>query len=115
LVDEAFLRRIPYKIEVDDPQTTEFHRLFEIYCGQLGFEYKPDVISRLVEKHYEKPNREMRRCHPRDLLQQIRNWCVYNEIPLSLEDDYFDRVVRSYFTAVLNDGKGEPVAKPVSG
>ena len=29
LVDEAFLRRIPYKIEVIDPTEDEFHRLFE--------------------------------------------------------------------------------------
>ena len=32
LVDEAFLRRIPYKIEIGDPSEEEFHQLFQIYA-----------------------------------------------------------------------------------
>lgn len=110
LVDEAFLRRIPYKIEVDNPGEDEFHRLFEIYCGQLGFDYCPETVNWLVETHYRGPGRPMRRCHPRDLLMQIRNWCVYHELPLEGRPEYFDRVVRSYFTSVLRDGKS-PAAK----
>jgi len=110
LVDEAFLRRIPYKIEVGDPDTREFCRLAEIYCSQLGFKYRPDVIANLIEKHYTSTGRKMRRCHPRDLMQQIRNWCVYNEMPLELTDGNFDRVAKSYFTTVLRDGKCRPPA-----
>jgi len=43
----------------------------------------------------------MRRCHPRDLLKQINNYCVYNELPMEIRNDYFDRVTRNYFTDVL--------------
>ncbi len=32
LVDDAFLRRIPYKIEVENPPESDFRRLFEIMC-----------------------------------------------------------------------------------
>ncbi len=110
LVDEAFLRRIPYKIEVGDPDVTEFHRLFELYCTQLGFKYQPDIIANLIERHYTSTGRNMRRCHPRDLMSQIRNWCVYNEMQLELKSEYFDRVVKSYFTAVLRDGKSQTLA-----
>ncbi len=107
LVDEAFLRRIPYKIEVDDPDEKEFHRLFEIYSGQLGFDYSVETVNWLVATHYRGPGRAMRRCHPRDLLTQIRNWCAYHELPLEARPEYFDRVIRSYFTSVLRDGKSE--------
>ena len=71
LVDEAFLRRIPYKIEITDPSPQEFHKLFEIYCNKLEFEYIPETINYLLEKHYLKARRRLRRCHPRDLLGPV--------------------------------------------
>src|SRR5271165_3113933 len=40
LADEAFLRRIPYKIEIGDPDEAEFFRLFESYANSLGFPYE---------------------------------------------------------------------------
>jgi hypothetical protein len=44
----------------------------------------------------------MRRCHPRDLLGQVRNYCAYNDLPIEMRPEYFDRVVDSYFTVVIN-------------
>lgn len=108
LVDEAFLRRIPYKIEIGDPTPKEFHVLFQIYCDKLECEYRADVVDYLVKRHFLEPNRRMRRCHPRDLLNQINNFCVYNELPLELRPEYFDRVVKSYFTMVLNVDPNAP-------
>lgn len=101
LVDEAFLRRIPYKIEIGDPSTEEFHQLFESYSEQFKCEYRQEVVDYLVTEHYEAAERAMRRCHPRDLLQQIRNFCAYNELPLEMRNEYVDRAVKSYFTIVI--------------
>src|SRR5205085_5855464 len=42
LVDEAFLRRIPYKINVPDPDEEEFHRLFALTAPAVGCEYVRD-------------------------------------------------------------------------
>lgn len=114
LVDEAFLRRIPYKIEIGDPATDEFHELFEIYADIFDCEYRPDVVDYLIDKHYVTEHRNMRRCHPRDLLQQIRNFCVYNDLPMEMRDEYFDRVIKSYFSVVINkqqSATGEPVRR----
>ena len=102
LVDEAFLRRIPYKIEISDPSPKEFHVLFEIYCEKLGFEYDVQVVDYLLETHFTSASRRLRRCHPRDLLTQIKNFCAYNELPVEIRPEYFDRVVKSYFTDVLS-------------
>ena len=52
LVDEAFLRRIPYKIEIGDPSEAEFHRLFEFCCPSLGCEYRRDAVDYLLATHY---------------------------------------------------------------
>ena len=101
LVDEAFLRRIPYKIEIDNPSREEFHSLFQLYCKKLGCGYRAEVVDYLLEKHYE-GKRPMRRCHPRDLLGQVRNYCAYNDLPTEMLPEHFDRVVDSYFTVVIN-------------
>ena len=48
LVDDAFLRRIPYKIEISDPAVEEFHKLFEIYCGRFGCDYQREIVDDLI-------------------------------------------------------------------
>jgi len=101
LVDEAFLRRIPYKIEIADPSPEEFHDLFQIYCERFNCEYRAEVVNYLLKAHFLQPNRRLRRCHPRDLLSQIKAFCTYNELPLELRPEYLDRAVKSYFTMVL--------------
>jgi predicted ATPase with chaperone activity len=109
LTDEAFLRRIPYKIEVGDPSLDEFHRLFEKLCRTFHCEYRRDVVNALIKRHYEPYSRPLRRCHPRDLLLQIRNYCAYNDLVMEMTTEHLDRVVRSYFTAL--SGMGDvPVA-----
>jgi predicted ATPase with chaperone activity len=100
LVDEAFLRRIPYKINVPDPDEEEFHRLFAASAAALGCEYRPDAVQGLLARHYRPVARPLRRCHARDLLLQIHSYCTYNDLPIAMEPEYFDRVVENYFTVV---------------
>ena len=116
LVDEASLRRIPYKIEIENPDEEEFHSLFQIYADEFGCEYDPEAVEYLLDRHYRQCDRPRRRCHPRDLMRQIRNCCTYHDRPLEMRPDYFDRVVAGYFTTALEQkgqeavGSREPVA-----
>ena len=103
LADDAFLRRIPYKIEVGDPSLEEFRKLFEIFCKGIGCTFQPQAVDYLVQTHYRPNDRPLRRCQPRDLLHQIRNYCTYNDMPLQLRPEIIDRVVKSYFTAVSGE------------
>jgi predicted ATPase with chaperone activity len=104
LVDEAFLRRIPFKIEIGDPSEEEFHQLFELYTKSFGCEYRREIIDDLIKRHYRPTNRRLRRCQARDLLLQIRSYCNYMGHPMELRPEYFDRAIKSYFATVL----GEP-------
>jgi predicted ATPase with chaperone activity len=100
LVDEAFLRRIPYKIEVIDPTEEEFHFLFEIMAKQFGMVYHKEPVDYLIEHFFRKTNRPMRFCQPRDLLLQVRNYCLYyNRVP-EMTNEYFDRAVENYFAVM---------------
>ena len=81
LVDEAFLRRIPYKIEIENPSEGQFRSLFQSMCGKLGLEFQDAAFDHLMTTHYRQPRREMRFCHPRDLLQQVRTYCRFLGLP----------------------------------
>lgn len=100
LVDGAFLRRIPYKIEVPDPTREQFTRLFEIMSPKLGFEYDRECVDYLIETHYLPIKRPFRACQPRDLLLQVRNFCIYKQLPKKITTAGFDFAVNNYFSVM---------------
>jgi predicted ATPase with chaperone activity len=101
LVDEAFLRRIPYKINARDPTEAMFRDLISIFAPKLGFaEVDQAAVDHLIEHHYRKVNRPFRCCQPRDLLLQVRNYCTYRNVPLVLTPEYFDFAAMNYFTVL---------------
>ncbi|MEM9352339.1 MAG: AAA family ATPase [Planctomycetota bacterium] len=100
LVDDAFLRRIPYKIEVLDPSEDEFRKLFEIMAPIVGVEYEAGAVDYLIDKHYRPVQRPFRCCQPRDLLLQIRNYCAYIEAEPKMSTEYFDYAVDNYFAVM---------------
>ena len=100
LVDEAFLRRIPYRIELDDPDESEFHSLFQIAAEKAGCFFDPDAVDHLLNTYYRPNGRPLRRCHARDLLLQVKHYCTYNDIPFEMMAEHFDRVAGAFFTEV---------------
>lgn len=100
LVDDAFLRRIPYKIDVADPSEEEFRELFKIMCPKMGFEFSDENIDYLLETHYRAGKRPMRCCHPRDLLLQIKNHSKYSGAEQALSPENFDFAVENYFAVI---------------
>jgi hypothetical protein len=103
LVDGAFLRRIPYKIEVLDPTEEEFRKLFALVAPGQGFQLDReslDAIDYLIATHYLAKNRPFRACQPRDLLLQVRNYCLYKTLPRKLSPASFDFACDNYFSVM---------------
>ena len=100
LVDDAFLRRIPYKINVQDPTEEEFRALMDMFARKLNVAKDADAIDYLIETHYKAKKRPFRCCHPRDLLLQIMNFASYNGVEPKMERSTFDAACENYF-AVL--------------
>jgi hypothetical protein len=99
LGDEAYLRRIPYKICVPDPDEMAFRRIFVAVAGSMGFQFGREVIDYLLLNHYRTTKRQMRACHPRDLLMQVKNQCLFKEQPLLVTPEAIDEAARLYFAA----------------
>lgn len=100
LVDEAFLRRIPYKIEVCDPSPRDFRELLKTCCQKAGIEFREDAFDHLLAKHYVETARPLRFCHPRDLVQQVRTFCEFHDLPLVLSAKALDVAVKNYFAGM---------------
>lgn len=97
LVDEAFLRRIRHKIEVDDPSWDGYREIFKRVCESKDIDWNDRALAYLIQEHYIKANRSPRACHPRDLLDQIIDIANYLNLPPTLSKELVDRAANSYF------------------
>jgi predicted ATPase with chaperone activity len=100
LADEAFLRRIPYKIRAVNPTEAEFRELFRREAGKIGIPYRDEAIDELIQTHYVAAGRPLRCCHARDLLRQIKHYCEFKGVPLEMSSERFALAVRNYFATV---------------
>jgi hypothetical protein len=103
LGDEAFLRRIQYKMLLHGPGEKEFARIFENFCSSRRIAYPRDLVERLLEKYYRQTGRPMRRCHPRDVLNHALNLIRFEKLPEQLTDDVMDRAFQSCFVQEEED------------
>jgi hypothetical protein len=97
LADEAFLRRIPYKIPVEDPSVEEFTRIFELNCKRRKLRFHQVMVAYLQRRHYAPLNRPLRACHPRDLLDQVTALCRYRGIEPAISRELLDAACAAYF------------------
>ncbi|MEX2113305.1 MAG: AAA family ATPase [Pirellulales bacterium] len=100
LADEAFLRRIPYKIRALDPTEEEFRELFRREAERQGIRYDDEAITDLIQTHYVAAGRSLRCCHARDLLLQIKHYCEFKGLPLEMSAPRFAQAVQNYFAVV---------------
>ncbi|QEG23428.1 ATP-binding protein [Mariniblastus fucicola] len=105
LCDEAFLRRIPYKIEVFDPTEEQFKQLFQRTLQALNFQTEEGVVEHLIEYHYKRPGRPFRFCHVGDLLGQAKDFCEFHRQPLVLDRNILELAVLNYFSG-MDPAKG---------
>ncbi len=100
LADDAFLRRIPFKIEIGAPSRDEFIKLFGIFAKKLEVDCPIESIEYLLAAHYDSCGRPFRRCQARDLLDQVAHFCEYNELQPVATPEILDHAVTNYFTAM---------------
>jgi len=97
LVDEAFLRRIPHKIEVGDPTYEEFREIFRRVCDSKRVPYDEKGLAYLLQEWYIKSDRKLRSVHPRDLVEQIIDISRYQNTPPLMSKELLDRAAKAYF------------------
>ncbi len=97
LVDEAFLRRIHYKIFAESPTVEDFRQIFADCCRNRNLPYDPDLVDRLLVEYYRPRKIAMRGCHPRDLIEHALSRADYMGLPRALNYELLEAACAGYF------------------
>jgi hypothetical protein len=108
LADEAFLRRIPYKIRAKNPTREEYTKIFEMNCRKRGLAFDPVMVEYLERKYYHPRKLQMRACHPRDLVEQVVDICRYQQREPLITRELLDAACASYFIEETSSQGSEP-------
>jgi predicted ATPase with chaperone activity len=106
LVDEAFLRRIHYKVLAESPTIQEFREIFKGYCLKRDVPYRDDLVDDLLEGFYRPRGIALRGCQPRDLIEQALSLAEYLGEPKRLTSELLHSACEGYFVV---DEEPEPV------
>jgi hypothetical protein len=97
LVDEAFLRRIHYKVLAESPTRDDFTKIFQNYCRDHGLVYDASLVDHLLDEYFKPRGIQMRGCHPRDLIEQALAHAAYVGAPLHLTGELLEAACAGYF------------------
>jgi predicted ATPase with chaperone activity len=97
LADEAFLRRLGYKIYIGELSEAEYQAIFKQVCSTYKIDYREDSFNYLVQKLHYKHQKPLLACIPRDLLGQVRDFALYNEVEPRLSEEMLDVAWNNYY------------------
>jgi predicted ATPase with chaperone activity len=97
LADEAFLRRIQYKIFAESPKVEDFINIFANYCKAKQIPFERPVVEHMLQEYYRPNKVPLRGCQPRDLINQALALASYLGQPAHLTTELMDAACRSYF------------------
>ena len=107
LGDEAFLRRLEYKMFMQNPTEEEFASIYgasenavHAYCRQMDIECPVGLLTDIIQEHYNKTGRKFRRCHPRDVVNIATDLIKFERLPYVLDRTIIDRAFELKFVSM---------------
>lgn len=100
LGDEAFLRRIQYKMFMRSPDEDEFRKIFESFAKSKKLNHEPELIEGFLAKHYRGTGKKKRRCHPRDVLSHAIDIMAFERLDYRLTPELLGHAFESCFLTV---------------
>ncbi|MGI9263964.1 MAG: AAA family ATPase [Gammaproteobacteria bacterium] len=106
LADEAFLRRIGYKIQFDYLGPKEYEFIWRSTCKAAGVPFDYEVFRFLVEHLHQANETPLLPCHPRDLLQIVMDHSHYEGVEPRLTAAGMQKAWWSYFVPLEVKAQG---------
>jgi hypothetical protein len=113
LVDEAFLRRMAYKIGVGNPSSEAFTRILQYECQKNGVPWVPQAVPYLLGL-YTKTKRPLRGSHPRQIIARLVDFAAYRQQQAALSPQTLQEAYDACFNAALASVTDEDWAVPAS-
>jgi predicted ATPase with chaperone activity len=95
LMDEAYLRRIAYKISIPNPTRDQLAEITRRYCGKKAIEWSEDGISYLMDRLFD-GNRSPHGCFPRDIITTVIDEAEFGGRPPVLDRESIDTACALY-------------------
>jgi predicted ATPase with chaperone activity len=96
LVDEAFLRRIQYKIEIKAPTQLEFSEILRRVCEARNIPFYPQAAD-WIAQYCAQRNIALRSCHPRDLMGHLDAAARFLGKPSEITPELVELACETYF------------------
>jgi len=100
LADEAFLRRIGYKIEFGTLTAEQYEHIWRDACKTYEVEYQPHILDHVINELHSKKNVALLPCHPRDLLGMAVDHATYENNSREVTIDHLRWAWDNYFVSV---------------
>ncbi len=97
LVDEAFLRRIRYKVFAESPSADDYASIWAGACAERGIVFDRALVERVLAECYRPRRMALRGCHPRDLIEQALSLAEYRGETTRLTFTLLAAACDSYF------------------
>ena len=104
ITDEAFLRRIGYKIEFPTLQVGEYQQIWADYCDANDVVCESDVFDYVVQELHADNLVPLLPCHPRDLISIAADLAVYEDQPRLINKARIRKAWSSYFVSANTGG-----------
>lgn len=98
LTDEAFMRRMGYRMTVSRPTWPTYAEIFRHTAAEYGLPVDDKSIERLVHR-YKTEGRVPNSCEPRDLILRAMDFCHFEQQQLALTDKTLALAWEGYFGA----------------
>ncbi len=93
LMDPAFLRRLPYKIEIGSPSLEHYRAIFDGVCRRQGLELRDDVFRFIVAKVREEKGLDLAAYQPRFIVDQVVATCRFMGEPPQFTPRYIEYAI----------------------
>jgi predicted ATPase with chaperone activity len=97
LADDAFVRRIRYKVEIPGPDSSIFIEILKRECERNSVAYDEAAANHFMDAYSSNGLRDMRGCHPRDIVETIADGARYQGAERALTPSTIDEACKHYF------------------
>jgi hypothetical protein len=95
LMDPAFLRRLPYKIEVGPPALDQYRSIFEKQSRRSGMELTDDVFKYMVYLITQEKELDLAGFQPTFIVDQVEATCRFLGKTPELKSPYIDYAINN--------------------
>lgn len=102
LTDDAFLRRIGYKIQFTPLSEDQYHAIWKQVCALHAVDYDPAVCQEVIDQLHRPSETPLLPCHPRDLIDMALDYSAYLGTSDELSTESIRWAWHNYFLNSVN-------------